>query len=341
MKKISIILAMLLCGTVMVRAQQDSVSGMYNEKVVVVGSYTPTLEERQKVNIAPEITDTTTNLEHRFEYEITPKRLTALYMPSRIKAARVISEPTARLYNNYFRIGFGNNISPMLDAYFNSVRNPKISYGTYIKHNSAWGTIGKRVDSIPYSSDYYGPNHWSMTNVGGFFKYIINEKLQLTTDVKYNNDYNLYYGMNDSILHENGIERDSIEPIDYRIGFNHLSWNGGVKSIQTDVKKFGYSADVNVAHLWGGYGQREFTVGVQGDVKYRFPMFEKHKGVVNLHAEWQGWKETFEPDTLMPLGYPLGDPDSAVTARNLVKVNPYVDFMLKDFNFHAGVTIAF
>ncbi len=122
---------------------QDTVNGVYNERVVVVGSFKPVLEETQKVNVAPAITDTAPQLQHNFSYQITPKRLTSLFVPTRIKAARVIGEPTTRLYNNYLKLGLGNYWSPLLEAYYNSTRNKTMTYRGYLNHRSSWGTTGR------------------------------------------------------------------------------------------------------------------------------------------------------------------------------------------------------
>ena len=87
------------------QAQQEET---YNESVLVKGSYRPTIEQAEKMNFPAVITDTLTRIDHTFQYNITPTRLRSVYEPSRIKAARILGEPTTKLYNNYLRLGLGN-----------------------------------------------------------------------------------------------------------------------------------------------------------------------------------------------------------------------------------------
>ena len=79
-------LCLLAAGNVC-RAQADS--NVYNERVVVTSRYKPVVEETQKVNVAPTITDTVATMPKNLSYDITTTRLTSLYQPSRIKAARI------------------------------------------------------------------------------------------------------------------------------------------------------------------------------------------------------------------------------------------------------------
>lgn len=352
MKKTSIILALLALGSATFAQKQDTVDNAYNENVIVMGSYKPVLEDMAKINVSAPMTDTATQLQHNFAYEITPQRLTSLFVPSRIKAARVIGEPNPRLYNSYVRLGMGNNWSPLLDVFYNSTRSQTLNYGAYLNHESSWGTIGKKVDTVPYSADYYGPDHWSQTNVGGFVKYIVNDKLQLSSSINYNNDYNLYYGFNDSVAHaRNLLPNDSVAKSNYDISYNHLRWKAGVKNLQTDVNKLGYAANVELSDLWAGYRQNELNMNLSGDIHYGFPLLSEYKGIAYLHADWIALKNNWVCDTVQPYGSVLWNimpmsldpitPDTIKNVSNLVRLNPYVDFIFRHFNIHAGLKLGF
>ena len=185
MKK-TFIISVLLLGTTVLYAQNDDA---YNASVVVKGSYRPVIEQAQKLNFPAEITDTLGRMQHDFRYSIEPTRIKALYEPSRIKAARIVGEPATKLYNNYLRLGFGNYWTPLADLYWSSTRDKKKTYGVRFNHLSSW-------DRLPG----YGSNHFGNTAVTLFGKYIIGEKLQLSSDLGYEHDHNLYYGFHDSTL---------------------------------------------------------------------------------------------------------------------------------------------
>lgn len=337
MKKIIITSALLLCS-IALRAQNDDV---YNESVVVKGSYTPVITLQEKLNFPAVITDTLGRMEHTFQYSISPTRLKALYEPSRIKAARIIGEPTTKLYNNYFRLGFGNYWSPLADLYWSSTRDQLKTYGVRLNHRSSWDKL-TNVGPADVHSDAarnYGPNPFSNTGITLFGKYIVRDLLQLSTDLSYENDYHLYYGFNDStLMAQMNTVRDSIQVSDYRAIYHLAEWNVGVKNMELDAKKLGYAANLHLGDLWSLYGQNEFNLNLSGDVHYGFNIKNKYKGVAYLHAEWDGYTHSLRPDGL-PLGYRfVPTADTVRGYRNIVKLNPYVDFMFRGLQFHAGFT---
>ncbi len=321
----------------------------FNESVTVTGTYRPEIKEFDKINIAPQIADTSTAMRHKFSYEVSTTRLTSLYSPTRIKAAKIIGEPTSRLYNSYVRLGFGNYWSPLAEIYYNSTRSKKINYGVFATHNSSWGTIGKRKKGVDFPGTYYGKNHFSQTGVTAFGKFIVGDKVQLATDLSFENDYNLYYGFNDSTLHANDSlvgfghsatvnYRDSLKVKDYRALYNRLAWNFGVKDLSTEA--LGYSANIKVSNLWALYKQNELNINLDGDVHYAFNVGKKkkHKAIAYLHLMWDGYYGTVNPSAsmTMPLGYSGAAPTSQSAFRNLFDINPYVDFLFGSFKLHAG-----
>lgn len=328
MKKIFTIATLLAVGATL-SAQQE---GTYNESVVVKGSYRPTIEQAEKINFPAQITDTIGRMEHDFRYSITPMRLRALYEPSRIKAARIVGEPATKLYNNYLRLGVGNYWTPMADLYWSSTRDKKKTYGVRLNHLSSW-------DRLPG----YGRNHFGNTGVTLFGKYIVGEKLQLSTDLGYEHDHNLYYGFHDSTLTAvyPTYTRDSISIKDYRASYNVASWNFGVKNMQLDPNKFGFAANVHLSDLWATWGQNEFNLNLSGDVRYGFEMMRQYMGVAYLHMEWDAYTNGLRLGDKMPLGFVLPAVQDTVRIwSNIVKANPYVDFIFSGLQFHAGLTAA-
>ena len=348
-KTIAIMLSLVAMQTATLFAQSNDET--FNESVTVTGTYRPEIREFDKMNVAPQISDTSTAMRHKFTYSVTTNRLTSLYSPSRIKAAKIIGEPTARLYNNYLRLGFGNYWSPLAEFYYNSTRNKRINYGAFVTHRSSWGTIGKRKKGIDFPTAYYGKNHFSETGATLFGKFILGSKLQLSTDLSYENDYNLYYGFNDSTLHANDSlagfthseainYRDSLHAKDYRSLYNRLTWNIGAKSIQAE--NLGYSANLMVSNLWALYKQNELNLKFDGDIHYAFAVGKNknYKAVAYLHLLWDGYNCTSKPESgaAMPLGYTGATPSVSSAFRNLFDINPYVDFLLGSFNLHTGLT---
>lgn len=322
-------MATLLLAAVTAQAQEDNV---YNESVLVKGSYRPVIMQSEKLNFPVRITDTISRMEHVFRYDVpAPGRLKALYEPARIKAARIIGEPATKLYNNYLRLGVGNYWTPLADLYWSSTRDQHKTYGVRFNHLSSWGSIPD-----------YGRINNGVTGITLFGKYIFKEKLQLVTDLNYEHDHNLMYGFTDSTLNAvMGKTRDDISRSDYRAKYNVATWNIGIRNMQLDVNKLGYSANLRLSDLWASWHQNEFNLNLSGDIHYGFPMLRQYKGVAFLRAEWDAYTHRFRPGGEMPLGYlPAPVDDILKGSRNIVKFNPYVDFLFNDLQFHTGMTVA-
>ena len=337
MKKIILALALISPFTFHLSpclAQNDD--GTYNESVLIRGSYRPVIDTSEKIFFPTEIADTATATPHSFLYTISPTRLYTLYEPARIKAAVIKGEPTTRLYNNYFRVGFGNYWTPLLDFYWSSTRDPLKTYGIRFNHRSSWGSI-----SSDDPENNYGKNHFGLTGVTLFGKYIVGDVLQLSSDINYEHDHNLYYGFNDNTLQTTlGMNRDDVELSDIRAKYNILTWNLGIRNMELDANRLGYSLDVRVSDLWASWYRNEFNLNLSGDIHYGFNLGNRYKGVAYLHAEWDGYIQSFDADGAMPLGDVGPSPFiySEKHSLNIVKVNPYADFMLNGLHFHAGFT---
>ena len=325
----------ILLSFTVVRAQD------YNESVVVKGSYRPVIEQHQKLSFPAVITDTLGTMEHAFHYNIMPTRLKAMYEPSRIKAARIVGEPTTKLYNNYLRLGFGNYWTPLADLYWSSTRDKKKTYGIRINHLSSWDKLSA-VGSADIHSDAarnYGANQFGNTCITLFGKYIVADKLQLFTDFGYEHDHNLYYGFNDSTLNAvMAIPRDSISIADYRASYNIATWNFGVRNMELDANKLGYSADVHLSDLWSIWGQNEFNANINGDIHYGFNIKNQYKGIAYLHLEWDHYNNV-TPDGDMPLGYQFDTATANKSHSDIFKVNPYIDFIFRGLQFRTGLTV--
>ncbi len=323
MKK-TIILTALVSLAIPLRAQND-----YNESVVVKGSYTPVIEQAEKLHFPALITDTLRRIEHSFQYGITPSRLRAVYEPTRIRAARVVGEPATRLYNNYLRLGMGNYWSPLADLYWSSTRDRQKSYGVRINHRSSWDKLAKMPE--------YGPVQQGNTGVTLFGKYIIGDVLQLSSDLSYEHDHNLCYGFTDNTLQTVlGLTRNDIALRDYSASYNVATWNIGVKNMELDARKLGYAANVRLSDLWTVWNQNELNLNLDGEVHYGFNIANRYKGIAYLHAEWDAYRYQYAPDN-----QPLGRNAMAVMVSpnyvgNLVKVNPFAVFFLGGLNIHAG-----
>ena len=335
------------------QAQNDTVKSSYNESVIVVGDYTPVLDGvTEKVNVPPAVNDNISEtLQPTFTYSITPRRISSLTSTSGIKAAKVIGSPT-RLYNNYLRFGLGHDfagfadINPLVDLYYTSTRKDDYAYGARFYHNTDITTFGRADDNTP-SPDHYGRDREAVTKLDFFGKYILNKKHLFSANLAFDRQYGRYYGFSDSTLFSKMADtRDSISFSDYAFAYNNLALNLGAQSLNTDVNKLGYDANLGLSNFWGRYDFSQFLMDLDANIHYGFPMFSKYKAIAYLRTKWQGFRHKADAPASyddLPLGYipiiPL--PDSLRSSSNLFQINPYVDFLFNGFKFHAGLSLGF
>ncbi|KWW31317.1 MAG: TonB-dependent outer membrane receptor precursor [bacterium P3] len=336
--------------TVAGAAAQDKPA--YNENVIVTGSYKPEIEFMPKMLVAPVTVDTMTTLHHNFSYSLRPQRLTALFEPSRIKAARIIAEPKSKLYHNYLRLGMGNYWSPMLEASYNSTANRLLTYGAQLTHHSSWGHIGSSDDPAAH----YGANHYSQTGIQLFGRYILKGRHQVFGTLHYDNDYNMFYGFSDTTLNQysnrvNGWSsdsvttwRDSIDNADLRSLYNYISLNGGFRSLPSTRSPWNYETGLNIADLMGSQGHNELGIALIGTVS-RTLRLNGLKAVSNpgatIRMQWHQYRHTYDSRN-MPVGYTPSESDTTAYSHNrtLVSLNPYTTFNIAKFNIHFGGTLS-
>lgn len=328
---------LLFCGGNMF-GQTDTTQSVYHESVIVVGDYNPVLDGvTEKVNVAPATNDNTAQeLQPKFNYSITPRRINSIYAVSGPRATR-ISPPRTVLYHHYLRLGRGHDFAgfadfnPMIDYCFMSTRDSVKSFGVRFFHETDVTTFGKKDKTTP-SPDYYGRDRQSDYQVDAFYKWVMAQNL-FSIDLAFDRHYGRAYGFSDSTLFAVlGQTHDDIAYSDYALAYNNLALNLGAKSLHTDVNRFGYEADMSLADMWSNYDCTQLSMLLDGTVHYGFPMFRQYKAIAYLHAGWEGYRQRLLSDITG---------DKVIAGRHLFNINPYVDFLFKDFKIHAGLAFGF
>lgn len=340
---------LLLHPTYVAQAQDEPT---YNENVIVTGTYKPEIEFMPKMLVAPVIADTTIPLRHSFSYNLRPQRLTALFDPSRIKAARIIAEPKNKLYHNYLRLGMGNYWSPMLDASYSSTTDRLLTYGAQLSHQSSWGSIGSSDDQ----TEHYGANHYSQSELNLFGRYNLRGRHQLYGSLHYDHDFNMFYGFADTTLNTymntlhglpaNSVDswRDSISNADLRSVYHFVQLSGGFLSLPSNRSPWSYSAQLNIADLIGMQGHNELGFALGGNVSRTLHLNgwkSVSSPVVALRLQWYQYRHALEL-THLPLGY-TPDPTTVndiTRNRSLIHINPYATFSAFHFDTRLGATVS-
>lgn len=331
------------------QAQHDTI---YNENVIVTGTYKPEIEFMPKMLVAPTTADTLIQFRHNFTYDLQTNRLTALFEPARIKAARILAEPKNRLYHNYLRLGMGNYWSPLLDYSYSSTANKQLVYGAQLSHRSSWGSIG---DSDK-PAEYYGKNHFSQTGIDLFGRYNHKDKYQFYGAFHYDNDYNMFYGYPDTTLNRyesqrhglsinnNASWRDSIKNTYLGSVYNYLRLSTGFHNLPSTKTIWSYDAHLNIADLIGTQGHNEFELDLGGTVMRPIEikgLKELKSPYIALQFQWYQYHHSLQLKHL-PIGFDHTSTESTSTSHNraLISINPYATAIYNGFNIHLGAVLS-
>ncbi len=181
----------------------------------------------------------------------------------KVGAFKVKPQPSLPLLGNYVKAGFGNYITPYLEAYFNSTRNKKYVYGVHYKHlSSAYGAVQGRFSSTGendidvYGRYFQGQNTW-------------------TAELNYHRFKYHFYGFpSDTLLPE---DRDDIKQLFHiynaKIGLKHLN----------PKSNFTYKAKLHFNYISDNYEASESTLYTGGHMAYRIDDLSKIKMKINTY----------------------------------------------------------
>jgi len=215
-----------------------------NKEVQVVRPYEPSISDAFKINLLPKIEDTlkqTPNL----TYTIIQRPFSINYTITPITPARMLQESSSDLNNSYIKIGIGNSISPLFEAYYSSDRNKDFSYGGWLQSHSSFGKIklsnGNRVDG-----------DFGRTDFNLFGKKILKES-EISAAAGFNSHKVNYYGYD--IYAPEGTYNLGLDPKEQR--FNQFHTNLEYYSTHTDSTHLNYAFETGFNHLEDKFDMQE------------------------------------------------------------------------------------
>ena len=318
-------IAVMFSSTALMAQTEEEV---YNENVVVISGYQPVLQKSEKINIEHRVTDTS-SIKVDFNYKVYPHRLFSLYAPERINPARLVGEPSVKLYKSYIKLGMGTYMSPLADLYFNSVKNKSFNYSARVYHNSSWWTLKD-----------YGSNNYSNTDVDLFGKYMWKNKV-LSANLFYKNDYNLYYGFTDStwsVLFPD-IDREELEKSEYSQIYNYVGANVDFRTSKTKVEDLYYQVALGFYNLSDHYASNEFRFNMNADLHYGFAWFGNEKEILGMQASWDLYSNTVDTMMYTYAFKAVSTLDSIKEKEHLLKIHPYFKFKMYGFDLDAGMDV--
>ena len=171
-----------------------------NEEVVSIKAYDPTVGDAYKINVLPEINDST-SVKNTFEYKVFPKQLPVNYELTPIQPAKMVGEPLTKLYSTYLKAGYGNYNTMLGEVGVNLRRSKNYNAGLFVKHLSS-------ISNIKLKNDIKSPASYSDNNVSLFGKKFY-EHSTLYGNANYTRNALHYYGYNTE-LYDTALSKSSI-----------------------------------------------------------------------------------------------------------------------------------
>ncbi len=309
MKKYLAIPLLLISAPLMLMGQPE----IHREEVTVIKSYNPMIDDANKINLNPAVTDSASAVKEEILYEISPVKLETDIEVAPIKAAKMSGMPQEQLYRFFMKTGFGNYTTPYFEVFYNSLRSRQHNYGIHYKHLSSLGNIkgyayqGYSENEVDANASLSGKNH------------IYDFKGSYGRDVVH------YYGRPDSLLNDT-LSRDSI-----RARFHTAGFSAALRS--------NYWGNSRLNHAFGLQYQM---------INDLFPTTEhgiKLTGSLDKGVEWFD----FSPSQLIGLKFsgeyyhviPGEDTTIGTTMSGLIRVNPFISTRVKEMDLKAGFTVAY
>jgi hypothetical protein len=230
-------------------ALMSTLMGVTQNDFTAVGDKSRVITRSSKLSDLPKSRDTTIQIPE-VKYYIEPKSVTIKFDIEPIEPAKLkVVEPLEKLYHGYVKGGIGMYAMPYMDAYYNSTRSKKNTWGVNYKHHSALDGIND-IGSSKFSENY----------LDGYYKHFL-KRHTLATKLYYHRDILNYYGF--STLDTLIPETYRLNPDTLRQGYHNIGFNVTLASNYADTNKLNHVEHFNYHYLYGikKLSEHNFEVG--------------------------------------------------------------------------------
>ena len=278
--------------------------------VIVVRAYDPTVSDANKIDITPNIQDST-KVDVKFNYYVDAEKADAEFEVMPIKAAKILPEPLKKLYHSNLSAGFGNYYTPYVEYSYSSLRSKKNSYSVHLKHLSSAGKL-KLED---YDEKVFAGYSNNLAEINT--KHFVSRNSTVTTGAFFNRDVYHNYGFLVDSLPEN---TDSLPDKDE---YKQRYWSAGANirymSNNVDSNHFNFNTGIAYNYLENLQNANQHTIEFDGN----FNKFHK--------------KEMLGADIFV--GTYLFDQDTNNNMRVNIGIKPFIKVGNKKWLIKAGLDV--
>lgn len=293
----------------LVRGQEK----IHQEEVKVIKSYNPMVDDANKINLNPAVSDTGITTKEVLSYEISPVKLETDIEVAPIKAAKMSGMPQEQLYRFFMKTGFGNYTTPYFEVFYNSLRSRQHSYGIHYKHLSSLGNIkdyayqGYSENGVDANASLFGDEH--IYDFRG----------------SYGRDVVHYYGRPDTLVNDT-LSRDSI-----RQRFHTAGFSASLRSNYRGSSRLNHAFGLSYQMINDLYPTTEHGARLSGSLNKEVEWFKfSPSQVLGMNLSGAFFHATAGEDTV-----------SWPAQSALVTVNPFISTRVKEMDLKAGFTAAY
>ncbi len=248
---ITILLAATMLPAQSQNQNQSQSVNKHNEKVTIVSSFDPSINQAYKVNTSPE--EMQFSMEKpEFTFESLNIELPTNITLNPIKPVVINADKRTQITNNSLKLGVGSLISPYLDFFHSSGQKNKYRFDAHLYHLSTFKNI-KDYSPSPQTNTYLDLNYRS------FIGYHI-----LDAGIDYSLKTNQYYGFkpNDIII----LPKDD----DLKQMFNLAKVNVGLASNYKNKNKLSHNIMLDAYYYFDKYSTSETNANLNFDIHKNF-----------------------------------------------------------------------
>jgi hypothetical protein len=300
-------------------AQQQQPTPSFNERVVVVAPYNPILVRQPSTLIfVPRMNDTSTVavIPHS-DYVIYSASEKTEYSIENVKPAKISGEPIDKLFHQHLKIGFGNHLTPLAEAYFSMGRDKNYGVAASYKHLSSHGKI---KEYSRYKSNF--SNH-ELDVRGQIFS---SPDFTVTLDLNYDYHQVNCYGFNDS--------EDTSFVEHFELSDQPQRWyqNFGFKAKFEDnavtPEQWRYTALARYNFNSSVWQSREHSVELLGRVEKKLKYIDKYTDELRVGGIFGLDDNTYSADN-----------NDKVNNSYIVRVEPTVYYGFRNFELRGGLRL--
>ena len=292
------------------KAQNQEKKRRFGETITTVGEYQNKIQEANKIDIKPKITEIKKVEVPLKQYPIIAKQLNTDIELSPVKPLDIRFDKRVQTWNNFLKAGIGNYLNPYVEFFHNGGQREEFTYGVHFKHYSS----NMEIKDIPEST--FGNNLIQGQLSKSFENHTLNAK------VNYRRNGLHYYGVFQQPNLENDVNLDSIRQV-----YNYAGFDLNFGNYSEDEEAFMYKIFGSYNYAGDHYKNNENNLNFALDLNKKFFLFDFSDGeVIGLLAENENYFYSFKEEKLN---------------ASLIRIKPYIRLNYDMFRFYAGLDLSF